>query len=230
MGRCAGTSLRVEIDIAAHRLAGVLSDVPRMRLVAPVLTVTVSNDHATIRGEPYRQKFESVHSCSMAKTISSLHEVFVDQLKDIYSAETQITKALPKLAKAATNPDLKKGFLSHLEQTKVHVERIKGICDVLKEKPTGKKCAATAGLVEEGQEAIEEDATPETKDVMLIAAARRVEHYEMSAYLSAIDAAKALGLSAAAKTLAVTLREEEATDAKLAKASGPAIAKIAKTA
>jgi ferritin-like metal-binding protein YciE len=166
----------------------------------------------------------------MAKKITTLKEVFVDQLKDIYSAETQITKALPKLAKAATDPDLKKGFLLHLEQTKVHVERIKEICDGLNEKPTGKKCAATAGLVEEGQEAIDENATPEAKDVMLIAAARRVEHYEMSAYISAIDAAKGLGLSAAAKTLATTLSEEEATDAKLAKASVPAIAKTGKSA
>jgi ferritin-like metal-binding protein YciE len=165
----------------------------------------------------------------MAKKITTLQEVLVDQLKDIYSAETQITKALPKLAKAATDPDLKKGFLLHLEQTKVHVERIKGICDALKEKPTGKKCAATAGLVEEGEEAISENATPEAKDVMLITAARRVEHYEISAYTSAIDAARALGLSAAVKTLSATLSEEEATDAKLAKASGPAIAKTAKS-
>jgi ferritin-like metal-binding protein YciE len=164
----------------------------------------------------------------MAKKITTLEEVFVDQLKDIYSAEVQIVKALPKLAKAATAPDLKKGFLEHLEQTKVHVERIKEICDDLDEKPTGKKCAATAGLVKEGQEAIDEKATPEAKDVMLIAAARRVEHYEMSAYTSAIDAAKACGLNAAAKTLASTLSEEEATDAKLAKASVPAMSKTAK--
>jgi ferritin-like metal-binding protein YciE len=165
----------------------------------------------------------------MAKIMTTLHEVLVDQLKDIYSSETQITKALPKLAKAATNPDLKKGFLSHLEQTKVHVERIKSICDSLKEKPTGKKCAATAGLVEEGGEAISENATPEIKDVLLIAAARRVEHYEIAAYTSAIDAAKALGLAAVVKTLSTTLTEEEATDAKLAKASGPAIAKTPKS-
>jgi ferritin-like metal-binding protein YciE len=164
----------------------------------------------------------------MAK-ITTLEEVLVDQLKDIYSAETQIAKALPKLAKAATAPDLKQGFLLHLEQTKVHAERIKKICEGLNEKPTGKKCAATAGLVEEGQEAIDENATPEAKDVMLIAAARRVEHYEMSAYTSAMDAAKALGLNDVVKTLSKTLSEEEATDAKLAKASVPAISKTKKT-
>jgi ferritin-like metal-binding protein YciE len=161
----------------------------------------------------------------MAQKISQLKEVFVDQLKDLYSAETQITKALPKLAKAATAPDLKQGFLLHLEQTKVHVTRIEGICKALGEKPTGKKCAATAGLVEEGKEAIEEKATPEMKDVMLIAAARRVEHYEMAAYTVACDLAKSLGETAALKTLSSTLNEEEATDSKLATASGPALSK-----
>jgi len=162
----------------------------------------------------------------MAKKVTSLQEIFVDQLKDLYSAETQITKALPKLAKAATAPDLKKGFLLHLEQTKVHAERIKAICTALKEKPTGKKCAATAGLVEEGAEAIEENATPEAKDVMLIAAAQRVEHYEIAAYTSACNLAKALGYMAALKALSTTLSEEVATDAKLAKANGPALSRV----
>ncbi len=161
----------------------------------------------------------------MAKEITSLTEVLADQLKDLYSAETQITKALPKMAKAATAPDLKKGFLAHLEQTKGHVERIAKVCATLKIKPTGKTCEATKGLVKEGQEAIEEDATPEMKDVMLIGAARRVEHYEIAAYTAARDVATALGLSTVARTLSSTLAEEEATDLKLSKASGPALAK-----
>ena len=161
----------------------------------------------------------------MAEEITSLHEVLVDQLKDLYSAETLIAKALPKMAKAATAPDLKQGFLRHLEQTKVHAERLKSICASLKEKPTGKTCQATVGLVKEGEEAIEEDALPAMKDLMLIAAARRVEHYEMSGYTSAAELASALGLSAVSKTLNSTLSEESATDAKLAKASGPAVAK-----
>ena len=173
---------------------------------------------------------DCVQPADMATKVSTLQEIFVEELKDIYSAETQIIKALPRLAKAAADADLKKGFLLHLEQTKVHAERIKQICESLKEKPTGKKCAATAGLVEEGKEAIEENATPEAKDVMLISSARRVEHYEMSAYISAIALAKALGLSAAVKALSTTLSEEEATDAKLAKASEPAIGKTAKGA
>lgn len=162
----------------------------------------------------------------MSKTVTSLHEVFADQLKDLYSAEVQITKALPKMAKAASSPDLKKGFLQHLEQTKEHVERIKRVCAAIDEKPTGKKCAATAGLVEEGKEAIEEDASPEAKDVMLIAAAQRVEHYEMAAYTSAISLAKALDLTSAIKILSLTLSEEVATDQKLAKANVPALAKV----
>jgi ferritin-like metal-binding protein YciE len=161
----------------------------------------------------------------MASKITSLREVFVDQLKDLYSAETLIAKALPKMAKAAASSDLKNGFTLHLKQTKEHAARIKSICENLKEKPTGKTCQATVGLVKEGQEAIDENALPEMKDLMLIAAARRVEHYEMSGYISASELAKALGLNAAFKTLSLTLAEETATDAKLAKASGPAVSK-----
>lgn len=164
----------------------------------------------------------------MAEEITSLHAVLADQLKDLYSAETLIAKALPKMAKAATAADLKKGFTDHLAQTKVHAERLKSICASLKEKPTGKTCQATVGLVKEGQEAIDEDALPEMKDLMLIAAARRVEHYEMSGYISAVDLAGSLGFSAVVKTLTATLNEEKAADAKLAKASGPATAKALK--
>ena len=109
----------------------------------------------------------------------------------------------------------------------MHAERIKSICVSLKEKPTGKTCQATVGLVKEGQEAMDEDALPALKDLMLIAAARRVEHYEMSGYTSARDLAKALKLTAVLKTLSTTLAEEKATDATLAKATGPAVVKAA---
>ena len=162
----------------------------------------------------------------MAK-IQTLQDIFIDQLKDLYSAETQITKALPKLAKAANSPDLKKGFELHLTQTKEHVNRIAKICAELKVKPTGKTCEATKGLVKEGAEAIEDKATPEAKDVMLIAAAQRVEHYEMAGYTSAISLAKALDLTSAVKALSLTLSEEVATDAKLAKANTTALPKVA---
>ncbi|SDT89940.1 Ferritin-like metal-binding protein YciE [Verrucomicrobium sp. GAS474] len=166
----------------------------------------------------------------MSDTIATVRQVLVDQLKDLYSAETQITKALPKLAKAASAPALRKGFLLHLEQTKKHVSRIETICAALDEKPTGKKCAATAGLVEEGQDAIDEEATPEAKDLLLIAAAQRVEHYEIAAYTSAIALAQALGLKTAAATLSATLKEEAATDKKLAAANKPALALAVKSA
>ena len=156
--------------------------------------------------------------------VSTVLEVLTEELQDLYSAETQITKALPKMAKAATSPDLKKGFQLHLEQTEKHVERIESICKKLGIKPTGKKCEATAGLVKEGQEAIDEEATPEVKDLLLIGAARRVEHYEIAAYTGACDLAKALGETEALKTLSETLSEEVATDAKLAKAFVPAVA------
>ena len=161
----------------------------------------------------------------MSEEIASIHAVLVDQLRDLYSAETLIAKALAKMAKAAKSPDLKDGFKHHLTQTKVHAERLKGICASLKEKPTGKTCQATVGLIKEGEEAMEEDALPEMKDLMLIAAARRTEHYEMSGYLSASSLAKALGLKEAAKTLAATLAEEKTMDATLSKLTTTALAK-----
>lgn len=161
----------------------------------------------------------------MAK-ITSLQEIFVDQLKDLYSAENQLIKALPKMAKAANDPALKKGFLDHQKQTVEHAARIKKICAELKESPAGKKCAATEGLVKEGAEAIEEKSTPEAKDVMLIAAGQRTEHYEIAGYTSACSLAKALGLTTALKTLTLTLNEEIATEAKLGKASEPAMSKV----
>ena len=161
----------------------------------------------------------------MSAEIRSLHAVFVDQLKDLYSAETLIAKALPKMAKTAKSADLKEGFKHHLAQTKVHAERLKGICASLKEKPTGKTCQATVGLIKEGDEAMEEDALPEMKDLMLIAAARRTEHYEMSGYLSASGLAKALGLKEITKTLTETLAEEKTMDAVLSKVTTAALAR-----
>jgi ferritin-like metal-binding protein YciE len=151
--------------------------------------------------------------------INTLHDVYIDQLKDLYSAETQLLKALPKMAKAAHDATLKKGFEEHLEQTKVHAERLEEIFEELDEKPTGKKCKAMAGLVEEGSEAIGEDASPEAKDAMLIAAAQRVEHYEMAGYGCVKTYARLLGYEDAAKLLEETLGEEVATDEKLTEAA-----------
>jgi ferritin-like metal-binding protein YciE len=151
--------------------------------------------------------------------INTLQEAFIEQLRDIYNAETQLTKALPKMAKAAHDETLKQGFEEHLEQTREHITRLEEIFEELDEKPTGKKCAAMAGLVEEGSETIGEDATPAVKDSLLIAAAQRVEHYEIAAYGTVKAFATVLGHEDAVELLDETLKEEIATDEKLTEAA-----------
>ena len=151
--------------------------------------------------------------------IINLRDVFVEQLKDLYNAETQLIKALPKMAKAATSPDLAQGFEEHLEQTKGHVNRLEEIFKKLEEKPTGKKCKAMEGLVKEGAEAIAEDASDAAKDALLIAAAQRVEHYEIAGYGSVKTYADLLGENEASQLLSETLQEEKDTDEKLTEAA-----------
>jgi ferritin-like metal-binding protein YciE len=147
--------------------------------------------------------------------MESLQDLFVDQLRDLYNAENQLVKALPKMAKAATTPQLAQAFEDHLEETKGHVARIEQIFERLGGSPKGKKCKAMEGLVEEGKEMIEADATPEVLDAGLIAAAQRVEHYEMAGYGCVRTYAKLLGDEQSAKLLQKTLEEEEAADEKL---------------
>ena len=149
--------------------------------------------------------------------IDSLKELYVEELKDLYSAENQLLKALPKMAKAATSPALKKGFEKHLEETKGQVERLEQIFKALDESPKGKKCKAMEGLVEEGKEVMEEDAEPEVMDAALIAAAQRVEHYEIAGYGCVRTYAQLLGETQAAKLLQQTLDEEGKTDQALTK-------------
>jgi len=149
--------------------------------------------------------------------LTELKDLYVDELKDIYSAENQILKALPKMVKAATAPELKASFEEHLGQTKTHVERLTQIFDQLGEKPTGKVCVGMKGVLEEGAEMIEEEATPEVKDAGLISAAQRVEHYEMAGYGSVVAYAKILKEDNAMALLSETLGEEKATDQKLTK-------------
>jgi ferritin-like metal-binding protein YciE len=146
---------------------------------------------------------------------SELKEIFVNELKDIYSAETQLVKALSKMAKAAESNDLRSGFEKHLEQTKEHVARLEQIFEGLEEKPTGKKCAGMEGLIEEGGEAIDEDYEGEAKDAILIGAAQRVEHYEIAAYGTVRAMAEKLGERQAVTLLSKTLQEEKDTDEKL---------------
>jgi ferritin-like metal-binding protein YciE len=147
--------------------------------------------------------------------LNSLKELLVDELKDLFSAESQLVKALPNMAKAATNPELRAGFEKHLKQTHGHVARLEQVCAQLDVTPKGKKCAAMEGLIEEGKELLEGDATPVVLDAALIAAAQKVEHYEIASYGTVCTWAKLLGLEAAATLLAETLEEEKATDEKL---------------
>jgi len=149
--------------------------------------------------------------------LDSLKELYVEELKDLYSAENQLLKALPKMAKAATSSALKKGFEKHLEETKGQVERLEQIFKALDESPKGKKCKAMEGLVEEGKEVMEEDAEPEVMDAALIAAAQRVEHYEIAGYGCVRTYAQLLGETQAAKLLQQTLDEEGKTDQALTK-------------
>ena len=150
---------------------------------------------------------------------SELKELYVDELKDIYSAETQLVKALPKMAKAAVSAELRNGFQEHLTQTEVHVTRLEQIFEELGEKPTGKKCEGMAGLIKEGGEAAEEDYESEVKDSALIGAAQRVEHYEIAAYGTVRAMAEKLGDDKAVQLLTQTLQEEKDTDVKLSKLS-----------
>jgi len=147
--------------------------------------------------------------------LNTLEALFHHELKDIYSAETQLVKALPKMAKAASNPDLKAGFEEHLEETKVHVERLKQIGEQLGKAFTGHKCKGMEGLIEEGADLISEEADDTVRDAGLIGAAQRVEHYEIAAYGTAKALANQLGFDEAADLLEETLEEEKATDAKL---------------
>jgi ferritin-like metal-binding protein YciE len=151
--------------------------------------------------------------------ITTLEQLFVEQLKDLFSAENQLIEALPKMAEAAHASPLKKGFQLHLKQTKEHARRLAKILKSLDESPEGKTCKAMEGLVKEGNETISEDASPEVKDAALIAAAQRVEHYEMAGYGCVKTYATLLGRKADAKVLDTTLKEEVATDKTLTTAA-----------
>lgn len=146
---------------------------------------------------------------------SELKELFIDELKDIYNAETQLIKALPKMAKAAKSGSLRSGFEEHLKQTEGHVSRLESIFQNYDEKPTGKKCKGMEGLIEEGDEVAGENYGDGAKDAALIGAAQRVEHYEIAAYGTVRAMAEKLGNDEAVRLLGLTLQEEKDTDEKL---------------
>ena len=147
--------------------------------------------------------------------IITLADLLEDELKDIYSAENQLLKALPAVAEAAESKDLRASFEKHLEQTETHLQRIEEICRDLKIEPSGKTCVGMGGLIQEGEEVIQSDMETEPKQAALIGAAQRVEHYEIAAYGTARAHARQLGYLKAFDLLTQTLNEEKETDQKL---------------
>ncbi len=162
---------------------------------------------------------DSIKHTFMPEKITNLRELFAEQLQDLYSAETQLVEALPKMEKAAFAKPLKAGFKTHLAQTKEHAKRLERILKKLKVETGGKTCRAMQGLIKEGSEMIHENALPEVKDAGLIAAAQRVEHYEIAGYGTVRTFAQLMGEREIAATLAQTLKEEADTDKKLTAAA-----------
>lgn len=151
----------------------------------------------------------------MASKMQTLEDLYTDLLKDLYSAEKQLVKALPKMAKNAGSADLQKAFQEHLKQTERQAERIERIFNEMGGSPRGKKCVGMEGLIEEGNEIMKEDAEPQVLDAGLIAAAQKVEHYEIAGYGTARSWAERLGYNKAARLLQETLDEESMANEKL---------------
>ncbi len=147
--------------------------------------------------------------------LANLHDLYVDHLRDLYNAETQIEKALPKMEKAASSQALKQAFQNHMEQTKTQADRLKQIFDELDMRPTGRKCKGMEGIISEGEEVLDMSSDPAVRDAGLISASQKVEHYEISGYGTARTYAQKLGFTKAAKLLQQTLDEEKQTDDKL---------------
>jgi len=148
-------------------------------------------------------------------SIANMNDLFLHQLKDIYFAENQIIKALPKMAEKAASADLSDAFDAHLEETMIHVERLKQVFEILGEKPQGDECPAIEGIIEEAEELMEDIEHGNTLDAALIAAAQAVEHYEITRYGTLVSWAGELGLDDAVDLLSETLEEEHAADLKL---------------
>ncbi len=145
----------------------------------------------------------------------TLHDAFIDELRDAYDAEKQLLRALPKMAKKATSEDLTAAFEAHLEETRGHVEKLEQVFGTLEEKVRGKHCDGIAGIIEEGKSVMEEDFDAETMDACLIAGGQRAEHYEMAAYGTLVAWARVMGHTEAADLLEAILEEEKAADEKL---------------
>jgi len=162
--------------------------------------------------------------------MSTLKELYIEELEDIYDAEQQITEALPKMMNAASSPALRSSFEQHLEQTRGQIERLDQILEKLDADKNGKPCKGMRGIIAEGNEVLKEEAAPEVRDAALISAAQRVEHYEMASYGTAVTFARQLGEDQAAQLLEQTLEEEKQTDLKLTKLAESRINKKAEQA
>lgn len=147
--------------------------------------------------------------------LKDLHSLFIHELKDLYSAEKQLTKALPKMAKAASNEELRHAFEEHLHETETQIERLNSAFEELDTNPRGLKCAAMEGLIEEAKELLEEEIEPHVLDAALICAAQRVEHYEIAGYGSVRSLAQQLGMNELASQLQTTLDEEKRINERL---------------
>jgi ferritin-like metal-binding protein YciE len=146
---------------------------------------------------------------------TSLKDPLEDEIKDLYSAEKQLTKAIPKMAKGSNDPELEAAFRSHLKETEGQVTRLEKVAEILETKPTGKKCMGMEGVIEEGAEGLDEDGDPNVLDLGIIGAGSRVEHYEIAGYMTAISLAEQLGETDVVKLLNASLAEEEAAEEKL---------------
>src|SRR5580698_11084412 len=178
---------------------------------------------------PLARKPLGLHPSTYKENLQmALKDVLIDELRDMYSAENQLVKALPKLAKGAKNPKLKQLFTAHVEETKGHVERLKKVFLELGEKPTGQHCNGMEGVIEEGKDALEKDEEGASFDSGLIGAALRTEHYEIAGYQAAIAMAEALGMTDIASLLSENLREEVAAAEKITAAAQPILAESEK--
>ena len=148
-------------------------------------------------------------------SLDSLDKLFLEELKDIYNAEKQLTRALPRMAKAAESPELRQAFTKHLTETEGQIQRLQRIFSSLGQAARGKKCKGMEGLIEEGKEMMEEEGEPQVVDAALISAAQKVEHYEIASYGCLRSYAELLGYSEAVQLLQQNLQEEEAADKKL---------------
>jgi ferritin-like metal-binding protein YciE len=162
--------------------------------------------------------------------LNTLHDLYLNELKDLYNCEQQILKALPKMAEAASSPDLRRAFRKHLEQTKAQAGRLEQIFQKLGEPAKGQKCKGIEGIIDEGEDLMDEDAPPAVSDAALIASAQRVEHYEIAGYGTARSFARRLGFEDQARLLQETLNEEGETDKELTTLADSYINEEAKSA